>query len=280
MYHSITFRKVYDTDETTLVDTSYRDYNTWDDWKLIPKERPVVDPPSLSFQQNVFPDNQPISFSTADFYKATPYARQASWTFIIDNDYSEYDQPTVFNSIMNALHGQLMKIYLEDDPDYYYYGQVTVGKWSPQNNFSEITIEVACEALKYGEVKEVRFNKGPTYTLDVDTDWMCPCIVILKPFTTFTNFTLSGFANSLKIVGNTDIVLSQLPLLPNEYPFVINGVTKKLYRNGVDDNQFGKVKQMWQFPMLASGTNTITASANSTISNFLTVTFRYQERRF
>lgn len=53
------------------------------------------------------------------------------------------------SSVKNALHGKKMKIILDDDPSYYFYGRVSVGDWESENNIvGKVTITCDCEPYK------------------------------------------------------------------------------------------------------------------------------------
>lgn len=53
------------------------------------------------------------------------------------------------SSVKNALHGKKMKIILDDDPNYYFYGRVSVGDWESENNIvGKVTITCDCEPYK------------------------------------------------------------------------------------------------------------------------------------
>lgn len=52
------------------------------------------------------------------------------------------------SSVKNALHGKKMKIVLDDDPNYYFYGRVSVGDWESENNIGKVTITCDCDPYK------------------------------------------------------------------------------------------------------------------------------------
>lgn len=56
---------------------------------------------------------------------------------------------TLFSTVQNALHGQKMKIVLDDDPECYYIGRITVNEWKADQNIGKLTIDCDCEPYKY-----------------------------------------------------------------------------------------------------------------------------------
>lgn len=73
--------------------------------------------------------------------------RQVSFEFSTIVDQSEF--LNLFSEIQNALHGKKMKITLDDDPEFYYFGRVTVNEWKSNGRIGKITVEADCEPYKY-----------------------------------------------------------------------------------------------------------------------------------
>ena len=59
------------------------------------------------------------------------------------------DFPSRFSEIKNALHGQKVRIILDDDPAFYYVGRVYVQPGTIDKGIGKITIECDCEPYKY-----------------------------------------------------------------------------------------------------------------------------------
>ena len=124
MYHSITFGTM----------------NTWDDWHLIPRTRPVFNPPPIKSNFVDVPGADGIlDLSTALSGRPLYGNRSGSLEFIADNDFRDW--ATLFSDIMNYLHGQKMRAVLEDDAAYYYEGRFSVNTWKSDPYYSLITID-------------------------------------------------------------------------------------------------------------------------------------------
>ena len=124
MYHSVTFG----------------DKNTWDDWHLIPESRPVLLPPDMKTTYVDIPGTD----GHADFSEALTGAmmyknRTGSLKFFVENGFKDW--AILYSEIMNYLHGQQMKVYLEDDPSFYYEGRFNVNTWKSEEHRSEIYID-------------------------------------------------------------------------------------------------------------------------------------------
>lgn len=132
MYHSITFK-----DGNT-------EYNTWDDWYLIPSTRPVVSEPTTNYKYVEIPGRNG-SLDMSDFLMGSPSVsdRSGSFTFYVDHNSrpSSWTWADHKAHIAQVLNGRRMRMILEDDPNYYYEGRFVLKTWSPQANYSQVTID-------------------------------------------------------------------------------------------------------------------------------------------
>lgn len=146
MYHSLIF----------IDPSTNKKINTYDDWFLAPTERPVVSPASLKEKYLEIPGaSLSIDMSEALTGYPTFENRKGSFTFFALNALD--DIPDVqswnrrLNEISDFLHGKQMKMFLEDEQDYFYFGRFTVDKWTTKSNAyrSEITIKYNLEPYKW-----------------------------------------------------------------------------------------------------------------------------------
>ena len=122
------------------LDNSF-EFNTYDDWYLIPTSRPCIQPPKP--KQTVV--DVPGANGMADLSRSlTGYPvfmnRTGTNEYMIENDRwpKWIDAQT---EVMNKLDGQYLKMYFEDDePEYYYIGTWTVDQYNPGEIYSTITI--------------------------------------------------------------------------------------------------------------------------------------------
>lgn len=131
MYHSINFGNK----------------NTWDDWRLIPTSRPVFLPPDVKKVLVDLPGSDGVIDLTESLTGYVKYGnRKGSFEFRV---HTKRDWVDVYSTIMDYLHGQKMKIILDDDPGYYYLGRAYVNEWKSQKNNSVIVIDAEVEPYKY-----------------------------------------------------------------------------------------------------------------------------------
>ena len=141
--HSITFG------DGTVVNGKFTGKNTWEDWHLIPSSRPVVAQAGVSTNFVDIPGrvDGPIDFST--YLTGAPQygARSGSFEFLVDNDHEHWE--SIRTKIVNFLHGQRMKMCLEDDPGFYYEGRFSLNEWRSESWNSSIVINYAVGPYKY-----------------------------------------------------------------------------------------------------------------------------------
>ncbi len=131
MYHSITFG----------------DKNTWDDWHLIPKSRPLFNPPApKTYFVDVPGGMGSLDLTELHTGSLTYKDRSGSWEFYVQNGYGDW--ATRYSEIMEYLHGKRMKAILEDDPEYYYEGRFSVNAWKSDSYWSIITIDYQVKPYK------------------------------------------------------------------------------------------------------------------------------------
>lgn len=132
MYHSITFGTK----------------NSWDDWRLIPTSRPFVAPPQVKTKYIEIPgtDGQ-IDISELMTGRPLYNMRSGSWEFIIRPEDWAFEDAV--STIMTYLHGKSMRVILEDDPEWYYEGRLSVNQLKCDKAYNLITINYNLNPYKY-----------------------------------------------------------------------------------------------------------------------------------
>lgn len=136
MYHSLIFQ--------------YGDIkiNTWDNWHLIPSARPVVAQPTPVYTYVDIPGKDG-SMDLSDYLVGRPtYSdRTGSFEFYVANDYGNWASRRA--EMTSFLNGRKMKVYLEDEPQYYYEGRFWFKQWTPDASHSKVTIEYRLKPYRY-----------------------------------------------------------------------------------------------------------------------------------
>ena len=125
-----------------------RQINTYDDWKIVPASRPLVNPPM--FRENYV--DLPGLYGSLDYSRAHMglpiYGnRTGQWEFIVLNDFRPWEE--AYSTIQHTIHGKRCFVVLEDDPDYYYVGNLKLNDWRSDPGWSRIVIEYNLLPFKY-----------------------------------------------------------------------------------------------------------------------------------
>jgi hypothetical protein len=162
MYHSIS---VWNSNQKT--DTS--GHNSWASWRLIPSSRPHVVPPTKkTYYEDIPYTNGKIDLSTMGLDDAVFENRSGVWSFIIMNDmiygYDDtkkrmdygnafsrdimtdgkadmWDWDKTYSTVLNTIHGKVQKVVLEDDPSFYYSGNIEVESLESEESYTSINIK-------------------------------------------------------------------------------------------------------------------------------------------
>ena len=71
--------------------------------------------------------------------------RKITWTYKL---YPGDDWAAKYTEVSNAINGIACRITLDDDPDYYYQGRVTVDKYATDSILHTITVVATCQPYK------------------------------------------------------------------------------------------------------------------------------------
>ena len=159
------------------------DKNTFDDWHLIYPGRPFVNPPQPKFNYvDILGKHGSLDYTEA-LVKTPRYSdREGTWEFIILNPGDVdgllgQDDNVILNS--NELCSQIMsycngkrfeKIWLEDDPDYFYSGRVWVSGVQTGSSWSRIILGYHLDPFKHkttdSSIQTITINKTEIYPSD------------------------------------------------------------------------------------------------------------------
>lgn len=133
MYHSITIGEK----------------NTWDNWHLIPSPRPVINPAPLNEKYVEVPGRSgAIDLTEAMTGSPTYGNRTGQWEFYVMHEYWPGGWADAYSTIMQYVHGKRFRVVMEDDPNYYYEGRISVNNWSSPKDYSKITLSYNLDPYK------------------------------------------------------------------------------------------------------------------------------------
>jgi hypothetical protein len=124
----------------------FGDFYSYHEWGLVLQKKEIGAPAPKVKQIAI--DGGDRVLDLTDFFGNVKYKnRSLSFTFakpgIVQDGYL-----ALYSLVQETIHGQKMKVILDDDPNCYYYGRVFINKWKSNKNIGEIVIEVDAEPFK------------------------------------------------------------------------------------------------------------------------------------
>lgn len=128
--------------------------HTYRDWGLLLKSRPVVSPPKPKIKLiPVLGTDVVIDLTEILTGKIHYEPRTIKFEFITMADRGRW--PSLYSEILNTLHGRRIRIILDDDPNFYYTGRVSVDDLKTEKKTAILTMTAEVEPYK-----RERFGEG------------------------------------------------------------------------------------------------------------------------
>lgn len=135
----------------------FGDKHSIDDWDLLMVDKSIGDA-----EPKIIDVDIPGSNSKLDLTEWTGEVLYNNRTLIFNFDI--YDSPSNWwilkREITNYLHGKKLKITLDQDKDYYYYGRCKVTAFSNETTVAHITIECDCDPFVYKKETTIKTKTG------------------------------------------------------------------------------------------------------------------------
>ena len=124
----------------------FGDFHSYDEWGLILQKKEIGAPEPKTNQIEIEGGDGVLDLT--DFFGEVKYKnRSLSFTFA-KPEITQSAFLALYSVVQGAIHGKKMKVILDDDPNCFYYGRVTINKWKSDRNIGEIVIEVDAEPYK------------------------------------------------------------------------------------------------------------------------------------
>lgn len=141
----------------------FGNYHSYDDFNLILSQK-TIGTPTPKTEVIEIPGGDGV-LDLTDFFGETKYNnRTLSFEFSTIVPQDEFMD--LFSRVQNALHGQKVKIILDDDAEWYYLGRLTVSEWKAEKRIGKLTIDCDCEPYKYSQT-ETAVKKAVTTTATI-----------------------------------------------------------------------------------------------------------------
>lgn len=123
----------------------FGEFHSWNDFSLILSEKKIGSP-SPKTETIDIPGGDGVLDLTEFFGEVRYNNRPLEFVFSTKVPQSEF--LALFSRVQNALHGQKMRIVLDDDPEWFYVGRITVSEWKANKAIGKLTIDCDCEPYK------------------------------------------------------------------------------------------------------------------------------------
>ena len=124
----------------------FGDYHSYDDLHLILNSKEIGAPQVKTQKINI--DGADSALDLTEFFGDVKY-EDVTHRFNFSTIVPQADFLSLYSTIKNALHGRKMRIVLDDDPHFYYFGRLSVSKFTNEKNIGIISVDADCEPYKY-----------------------------------------------------------------------------------------------------------------------------------
>ena len=121
--------------------------HTYDDWDLVITGKSLGLPTPKTSSVDVDGADGSIDTSEVLSGEIKFSNRRLEFELTMTTDYDEYNE--LVTNITNYLHGRKLKIILDEDDSYYYYGRCRINQWASDKRIGKIVISCDCEPYKY-----------------------------------------------------------------------------------------------------------------------------------
>lgn len=125
---------------------SFGEFHSYRDFSLILSQK-TIGTPSPKTETIDIPGGDGV-LDLTEFFGETKYNNR-NLSFEFSSIVPQADFMNQFSHIQDAIHGQKMQIVLDDAPEWYYIGRISVSEWKAEKAVGKLTIDCDCEPYKY-----------------------------------------------------------------------------------------------------------------------------------
>ena len=124
---------------------SFGDFHSYRDFSLILSQK-TIGTPSPKTEMIDIPGGDGV-LDLTEFFGETKYNNR-NLSFEFSSIVPQSDFMNQFSHIQDALHGQKMQIVLDESPEWYYIGRISVSEWKAEKAVGKLTIDCDCEPYR------------------------------------------------------------------------------------------------------------------------------------
>lgn len=211
---------------------TFGSYHSYDDLHLILGSKEIASPTVKEKKLEIEGADSDLDYT--DYFGGPKY-ENARHKFYFSTMVPQANQLSLYSTIKNALHGKKMRIILDDDPSFYYWGRIHVSPFTTEKTIGVLNMECDCDPYKYKldkTVVEVTVADSATVTLTNSRKKAVPEVLI----TTDSSIRLEYQGSNVWDLGSGSYTLPELELVEGDNVVTITGA--------------GTVKFTWQEGMM------------------------------
>ncbi len=215
---------------------NFGNFNSWADFSLIRTSKTISPPEPKGYTVEV--EGSDGELDLTEYFGETKFKnRKLTFNFSTVVPRTQAQFLAQYSDIQNKLHGQKMKISLEEEPEFYYFGRIKVKSWKISKGVGDIVIECNVGPYKYKQAKTLfSFTVSETseqYVLPNLRKQAVPTFKITAP-------TTIVFGGSTYVIGAAGMTGEQSYIIPeialsggnNIISMSGNGTVKIEYQEG------------------------------------------------
>ena len=133
---------------------TFGDFHSWNDFSLILSSK-TIGTPSPKTETIDIPGGDGV-LDLTEFFGEVKYDNR-TLEFVFSTKVPQSEFLDLFSRVQNALHGQKMRIVLDEDAEWYYVGRITVSEWKANKAIGKLTIDCDCQPYKTKNTETVVF---------------------------------------------------------------------------------------------------------------------------
>ena len=191
-------------------------YHSWDDFSLILNSKKIESPAPKTSTVEIPGADGVLDIS--EYFGEVKY-KNRKLSFDFSTIVPQSDFLNLFSEIQNTLHGQKVRVILDDDPDFYYVARISVSEWKANKNIGKITIDCDCEPYKYKLYKTV-INRAVSGSTTLALQNLRKRVN--PTFTTDAEIQIS-FENSTYTIGAGTFIVPEIALVAGNNTLTLTG---------------------------------------------------------
>lgn len=136
-----------------MIGVLFGNKHTFDDWNLVLTEKTIGLPSPKTFSVDVEGADGVLDTSDILTGEIKFKNRTLEFSFTMLDKYEDFQDK--ITEIANYLHGQKLRIILDEDDTHYYVGRCSIDQWASDKRIGRIVVKCDCEPYKYDLIETV-----------------------------------------------------------------------------------------------------------------------------